>query len=86
MEVDHAEFRKRYYLLIIQRWGERVLRWGGRRDLSSSFYRDLYISTMNTGHVPVKKTLNFDDLQYCWPISAATIEALRRQRLYDHAA
>ena len=88
MEVDHTEFRKSYYLLVIQRWGERVLRWGGRRDLSNSFYPRLK-STMNTAHVPVKKTLKFDDLQYYWPISAATIETLRRQRrqrLYDRAA
>ena len=66
------------------RGGEKESYVGGvRRDLSNSFYRDL------NQHVPVKKTLKFDDLQYCWPISAATIEGLRRQRrqrLYDRAA
>jgi hypothetical protein len=25
MEGDHTEFHKSYYLLVIQRWGERVL-------------------------------------------------------------
>ena len=40
---------------------------------------------MTLGHIPVKKTLNFNHLQYCWPILVVTIEALRRQRSYDRA-